>query len=221
MSTDFVVKATKRNDIGKGASRRLRRSEMVPAVIYGGGADPESLTLNHHEFIHMLENEAFYSSILTVDVEGKKSQAILRDLQRHAYKPKILHVDLQRVSAKEKIHMHVPLHFLGEDKAPGVKDGGAISHSMSDLEISCLPADLPEFIEVDLSTLEMDGVVHISDIKLPKGVESVALSHGEDHDLPVASIHKTRAAVEEEPSASAGDEAAPSGDEAAPEEGGE
>jgi len=198
MSTSFVLNAEKRADVGKGASRRLRHAGKVPAVIYGGDKEAESLVVNHNELIKHLENEAFYSSILKVQIGGSTEQAILRDLQRHVSKPKIVHLDLQRVSASEKLHMHVPLHFIGEDKAPGVKAGGIISHSMTDIEVSCLPQDLPEFLEIDVSKMEMDDVIHISDIKLPAGVSSVALSHGEDHDLPVVAIHKTRATATEE-----------------------
>ncbi len=195
--SDFVVVAEKRTDVGKGASRRLRRADKVPAVVYGGSAEPESLTVDHNELIKQLEHEAFYSSILTLEVGGKKSKAVLKDLQRHPYKPKVLHMDLQRVDPKEKLHMHVPLHFIGDDVAPGVKAGGLLSHSMTDLEVSCLAKDLPEYLEVDVSSMEIGDVLHISDVKLPKGVESVALSHGPDHDLPVATMHKTRGASEE------------------------
>ena len=190
--SDFIIEAQVRNDLGKGASRRLRREEKVPAVIYGGEQDPVSLTLSHSAMLKGLESEAFYSSVLTVKIDGKAEKAILRDLQRHAFKPKLLHVDFQRVSEKEKLHMQVPLHFIGEETAPGVKAGGMVQHIMNDVEVSCLAKDLPEFIEVDVSGLELEGVIHISDLKLPAGVESVALSHGEDHDLPVVAIHKTR-----------------------------
>jgi len=210
MSTNFVVEASSRSDVGKGASRRLRHANLIPAVMYGGEQDPVSLTINHDDINKALDNEAFYSSILTVNIDGKPNKAVLKDVQRHAYKPKVLHVDLQRVSEKEKIHMHVPLHFVGEDKAPGLKEGGQISHNMPDLEIICMAKDLPEYIEVDVSAMGLEDTIHISDLKLPAGVESVQLSHGEDHDLPVVSLHKKKGG---------GEEAA--GSEEASEEGGE
>lgn len=209
MSSTFVLKAEKRADVGRGASRRLRNAGMVPAVIYGGGKDAESLTVNHNELIKHLENEAFYSSILNIQVGGSSQQAVLRDLQRHVYKPKVVHLDLQRISATEKLHMHVPLHFIGEDVAPGVKAGGIVTHSMTDLEVVCLPKDLPEFLELDVSKLGLDEVLHISHVKLPAGVTSVALSHGEEHDLPVVSIHLPRGAMEEETTAAPEAPAAP------------
>ncbi|MDH5544727.1 MAG: 50S ribosomal protein L25/general stress protein Ctc [Gammaproteobacteria bacterium] len=212
MSTNFVLEAQSRDDVGKGASRRLRHANKVPAVMYGGGVDPVSLTLNHDDVIKSLENEAFYASVLTIKIDGKPTKAVLKDVQRHAFKPKALHLDLQRVNEKEKLHMHVPLHFTGEESAIGVKEGGLISHNMSDLEIICLAKDLPEFIEVDVSGLSLEQTLHISDLKLPSGVESVQLSHGADHDLPVVSIHKKKGS----------DDAAASGEgAAATEEGGE
>jgi len=213
MSGDFTIEAVTRSDEGKGASRRLRHAGNIPAVIYGGDKDPVSLTIEHNKILHALENEAFYTSILKVNIDGKTEKAILRDVQRHAYKPKVTHIDLQRVSGADIIHMNVPLHFIGEDKAAGVKAGGALTHNMSELEISCAANDLPEFIEVDVTALELEGVLHISDIKLPKGVTSVALSHGEDHDQPVAAIHKKRGGDDtaevdaEAPAEDAGEEA--------------
>ena len=212
MSTDIIIEAVTRADIGKGASRRLRHANQIPAVLYGGGTDPVSLTFDHNDILKSLENEAFYSSILTVKVDGKANKAVLKDVQRHAFKPKVLHIDLQRVSDKEKIHMHVPLHFIGDDKAPGLREGGLLTHNMADLEIICMAKDLPEFIEVDVSNMGLEATIHISDLKLPAGVESVQLSHGADHDLPVAAMHKKKGGGEDETSASA---------EETPEEGGE
>ena len=212
MSTDIIIEAVTRADIGKGASRRLRHANQIPAVLYGGGTDPVSLTFDHNDILKSLDNEAFYSSILTVKVDGKANKAVLKDVQRHAYKPKVLHIDLQRVSDKEKIHMHVPLHFIGDDKAPGLREGGLLTHNMSDLEIVCMAKDLPEFIEVDVSNMGLEETLHISDLKLPAGVESVQLSHGADHDLPVAAMHKKKGGGDEETSASA---------EETPQEGGE
>jgi large subunit ribosomal protein L25 len=206
---DFSLNATARNDMGKGASRRLRRlAQQVPAIIYGGSADPQSISLAHKDVVHALENEGFYSHIINLNVDGNSQEVILKDMQRHPAKPVILHMDFQRVDKTHKITVKVPLHFINEETAIGVKQGGGIvSHSMTELEISCLPQDLPEYLEVDLASVELGGTVHISDVKLPKGVESVALSHGADHDLPVAAIIKPRGQAETEETDSA-DEAA-------------
>ncbi len=202
MSESFIIEAEVRTDTGKGASRRLRHTDKVPAVLYGAGKDPVALTLSHNEMHHHLENEAFYSHILTINVGKKKEKAILKDLQRHPAKPRLMHVDFQRVDMKEKIRMHVPLHFMNEEDAPGVKAGGLVNHSATELHIVCLPKDLPEFIEVDLGELELDASLHVSDLTLPKGVESVDLGHGDDssHDHIVAAIHLPRAekAIDEE-----------------------
>ncbi len=207
MSESFIIEAEVRADTGKGASRRLRHSDKVPAVLYGAGKDPVALTLSHNEMFHHLENEAFYSHILTINVGKKKEKAILKDLQRHPAKPRLMHVDFQRVDMKEKIRMHVPLHFTNEEDAPGVKAGGLINHSATELHIACLPKDLPEFIEVDLGELELDASLHVSDLTLPKGIESVDLGHGDDssHDHIVAAIHLPRAekAIDEEDDAPA------------------
>ena len=167
MSTDYVINAEVRTETGKGAIRRMRHAEMVPAILYGAGAAPVQLTITHKDIAKQLENEAFYSHILTVNVEGKEEQAVLKDLQRHPSKARILHLDLLRISASEKITMQVPLHFIGEDVAPGVKDaGGLISHQMSIVEIRCLAKDLPEFLEVDMSAVNLGETLHLSDIKL-------------------------------------------------------
>jgi len=197
--SDIKLNANVRSDEGKGASRRLRRLEgRVPGIIYGGKAEPQSISLLQKDLFKALESEAFFSSVLTVDVDGKGEKVILRDLQRHPAKEMLLHIDFQRVSADTKVHIKAPLHFLNEESCKGVKAGGIVSHTLTELEISAPASKLPEFIEVDLADLEMDGVLHISDIKLPAGVESVDLSHGEDHDLVVASVHKPRGAIEAE-----------------------
>jgi len=197
-NVDFNITAEVRNDMGKGASRRLRREGKFPAVIYGGDAEPASLALDHDEMVHSLENEAFYSHILTLEIDGKKEKAVLKDLQRHPAKPLLLHADFMRVSDKEKIKMHVPLHFINEESAPGVKKGGVITHNMTEVEVQCLPKDLPEFLEVDLDGVEIEQIIHLTDIKLPAGVELVELLHGDDHDQAIAAIHKTRASKEVE-----------------------
>ena len=192
----FEIQADVRHEIGKGASRRLRRNEKVPGVIYGGNKAPISLTLEHKTISKALENESFYSRILTLIVGDEPERVILKDLQRHPYKRRIVHVDFQRVRSDEKLHLHIPLHFIHAEIAPGVKDaGGLVSHIISDVEVSCLPDDLPEFIEVDLSNMQLNQILHLSDLKLPKGVEVVALAHGDDK--PIVSIHIPR--VEEEP----------------------
>jgi len=201
MTDIFELNAEKRADMGKGASRRLRRlQDKVPAILYGGEKQPLAITLEHRQVLKALENEAFYSHILTIKVDGKAEKVVLKDIQRHAFKPKVVHMDFQRVSGKTKLHMHVPLHFINEDIAPGVKTGGGmVNHLLTDVEVVCLPADLPEYIEVDLAKLEVNQALHLSDLKLPKGVELVALSH--DHDLSVVNIQLPRAAVAEEAAA--------------------
>jgi len=199
MSMNFELNASVRHDLGKGASRRLRQENKVPAVIYGGGGEPMPLVLEHNKVLHSLEREAFYSHILTINIDGKTEKAVLKDLQRHPFKPAVLHLDLQRVNETEKLRMHVPLHFIGEDVAPGVKQsGGVVSHLINDVEIDCLPKDLPEFIQVDVSSLQLNETVHLSDLKLPAGVELVQLHHGPEHDLPVVSIHLLRGIKEDE-----------------------
>jgi large subunit ribosomal protein L25 len=199
MAISFELNAESRTDTGKGASRRLRRAGKVPAIIYGGDKDPEALTLSHNELLRNLEHEAFYSHILMINTGGSTTSAILRDLQRHPSKPVIMHVDLQRVSANEELRTQVPIHFVGEDVCPGVKAGGLVMHELTDVEIECFPKDLPEYIEVDMSGLEIGDTVHLSDLKVPDGVTLLELARGEDHDLSVASIHAKRVeAVEEE-----------------------
>ncbi len=208
--SDFELNAKIREDKGKGASRRLRRlAHEVPAIIYGGKKDPVMISLSHKDFAHSLSNEAFYSHIVTLNVEGKSEDVILKDVQRHPHKPFITHADFYRIDKNQKLTVKAPLHFINEDQCYGVKmEGGVITHSITELEISCLPADLPEYIAIDMTDLKMDEILHISDIKLPEGVESVALSHGDDHDLPVAAIHMPRAALEEEEPVEAEDDAA-------------
>jgi large subunit ribosomal protein L25 len=211
----FELEAELRQDVGKGASRRLRHANKVPAVIYGAELAPVSLTLDHNKVIHALSHEAFYSHILTLKINSKPEQVILKDVQRDPANPRVNHIDFLRVKADQKLHMHVPLHFVGDEKAPGLGMGGVVYHAMSDVEISCLPANLPEYLEVDTSKMELDQTLHLSDIKLPKGVELVAFSHGvEGHDLPVVSIHKPRM-IEEEVVAVAEEEGAEGATDAA------
>ena len=200
MSTDFTLHAKGREDTGKGASRRLRRlAGEIPAIVYGGKKDPAMLTLLHKDVAKALENEAFYSHIVTLDIDGSSEDVILKDVQRHPAKKQILHLDFFRVNKTTKLQTKVPLHFINEDSSIGVKTGGGIvAHTMTELDIMCLPKDLPEYIEVDMADIDLCQIVHISDIKLPKGVESVALSHGSDHDLSVATINKPKAAPVDE-----------------------
>ncbi|GMR08366.1 MAG: 50S ribosomal protein L25/general stress protein Ctc [Gammaproteobacteria bacterium] len=209
MATTFELNAETRSDLGKGASRRLRHAGKVPAVIYGAGKDSASLTLEHNEVFHALENEAFYSSILTVNIDGKAEKAVLKDLQRHPARPIIMHMDLQRVEENARLHMHVPIHFIGEDIAPGVKAGGVVNHAMTEVEVTCLPKDLPEYIEVDISALEVDQILHLSDLQTPEGVEMVELGHGSGHNQPVVSIHLPRGTHDEDEEEEAAEEAAP------------
>ncbi|MET1254816.1 50S ribosomal protein L25/general stress protein Ctc [Aliikangiella maris] len=201
MSESFELNVEIREDMGKGASRRLRRLEgKVPGIIYGAGKEPQTISVIHSEIIKHLEEEAFYSHVLTLNVNGTPESVILKDLQRHPYKPKINHVDFLRIKAGEKLQTTVPLHFLNEETGPGAKAGGVINHTISAVEVSCLPKDLPEFIEVDLGALEMDQVIHLSDLQLPNGVELVELALGEDHDQAVVTIHKGRSAKSDEES---------------------
>lgn len=205
MKANFEVVANARHDIGKGASRRLRREDKVPGVVYGGGKDTVSLVVEHKSIAKSLENEAFYSRILTLKTDATSERVILKDVQRHPFKARIMHVDFQRVRADEKLHMYIPLHFVGADEAPGVKDaGGIISHIMNDVEVSCFPDDLPEFLEVDVSAMQLNDILHLSNLKLPKGVEIVALTH--EDDKPVVSVHMPR--IEEEPVAESTEEVA-------------
>ena len=224
--SDNTLNATSREDLGKGASRRLRRlADQVPAVIYGGKKDAQSISLLHKDLSHALESESFYSQIIELSIDGNAESVILKDLQRHPARAVILHADFLRVDKTQKLTIRAPLHFINEDTCVGVKlQGGVITHSMTELEISCLPADLPEYIEVDMAEMEVDQIVHISDIKLPEGVESVALAHGGDHDLSVAAIHVPKAApAEEDMDAAEGEDAAGGADGASEstEEGGE
>ncbi|ANQ83898.1 50S ribosomal protein L25/general stress protein Ctc [Azoarcus olearius] len=185
--------ATKREGQGSSASRRLRRAAQVPGIIYGAGKDAQPITLDHNELYHLLKKEAFHASVLSINVEGAKETVVLRDTQWHAYKQQVLHIDFQRVDASQKLHLKVPLHFVNGDNAPAVKLGGnIIAHVMTELDVQCLPSSLPEFIEVDLAALEAGQSIHVSQLKLPAGVEAV--HHGEG-DPVVASAQTTRGAA--------------------------
>jgi large subunit ribosomal protein L25 len=191
---DFTLNAEARSDLGKGASRRLRRlAALVPAVVYGGDKAPESISMLAKEVAKLLENEAAYSHIIELNVGGTKQNVVIKALQRHPAKGHVLHADFVRVVAGQKLTAIVPLHFLNQEAA--VKKGGEISHTETELEVTCLPKDLPEFIEVDLANAEIGTIVHLSDLKAPKGVEFVALAHGKD--LAVANVHAPRIVADE------------------------
>ncbi len=200
MRITFQVGADTRHDQGKGASRRLRRAGKVPAVLYGGHGEPRSITLDHRQLLTLIDNEKFYSSIISVNVDAQQQPAIVRDVQMHPARNAVVHVDLQRVIENEKLKIHLPIHFKGEAVAPGVKtQGGIVSHLMQDVEVSCLPKDLPEFLELDLSSMQLNESKYLADVPLPEGVTIPELAH---RNPPVVSVHSPRAA-EPEPEAAA------------------
>lgn len=208
MKENFVVTAEPRNDQGKGASRRLRREGKVPAIVYGGADAPISIAVSGNEMFKHLKIEAFYSHLLTLKIGADSHQVVLKDLQRHPVSGYAIHADFQRVLADKPLRMHVPLHFKGADIAPGVKTGGGIvEHQLNQVEVECLPALLPEFFEVDLSNLNVNESIHLSQLPLPEGVSLVQLKHGNDQSI--VAIHLPRSAFEEEaPAAPAADAAA-------------
>lgn len=206
----IVLEAETRTDLGKGASRRLRRLEnKVPGILYGGDKKSQSIHLLHNKVLKALESESIYSSVFDLRVNGKVEHVILKDLQRHPYKPIIMHMDLQRVAAKDVLVKSVPIHFINENTCKGVKAGGRINHTMNQVEVRCQAKNLPEFIEVDMAEVLLNDVVHLSDIKLPKGVQFTIDMNDPEHNLPVVSIHtpKGSAADEEDSKASEGDAA--------------
>jgi len=210
MKTSFELVAEFRETQGKGASRRLRHQGKVPAILYGGHTAARSLTLSHQKLLIMLDNERFYSTILSLKVGDQTQQAILKDVQRHPYKNAIVHIDFQRVEENEKIRISIPLHFTGAAVSPGVKtQGGIVSHMRNDVEVSCLPKDLPEFVEVDISGLSLNESIHLSQLKLPEGVSLIDLAM---EDSEVVVIHSPRA---EEPEAAVASTGAPAADAAA------
>ena len=229
MAKQLDLIAEFREDSGKGSSRRLRRAGKVPAIIYGAGREPRALTFDHNALLRAVENESFFSSVLNVQVGENIRKSILKDIQVHPAKRQILHLDLQRIVEDEKIRMTVPIHFLNEEVAPGVKTGGGIvAHLRTDAEVSCFPGNLPEYLEVNVEALELDELLHLSDIVLPEGVELTDLIAEPPRDDAIVSIHVPRVVVEEEPEvegeeaaaegeaegeAAAGDEAADSADD--------
>jgi large subunit ribosomal protein L25 len=196
MRIAFEISAEPRNDQGKGASRRLRHSGKVPAILYGAHAEPTRLALEHHKVLALSADEKFYSSIISVSIGGQKQPAIVKDVQMHPARTAVMHIDLQRVMENEKIRLHLPIHFRGAAASPGVKtQGGVISHHMADIEVVCLPKDLPEFVELDLSAMNLNESLYVADIKVPAGVTVSALAHGANP--PVVSVHAPRVAEPE------------------------
>jgi large subunit ribosomal protein L25 len=220
MSDAFELSAELREDKGKGASRRLRRlADQIPAIIYGGNKDPQPLTLIRKDLEKALENEAFYSHVLTISVGGDAQKAILKDLQRHPAKDSVMHADFLRVDDKTVVKVNIPIHFLNEESCVGVKmEGGMIQHQATDIEVQCLPGDIPEYIEVDMLEVVTGQIIHLSDIALPENVTSLALSLGEDHDLAIASVIAPKGSADEEELEVAAEEAEETGEEEEEEE---
>ena len=211
----FKIEASVREDQGKGASRRLRREGNIPAIVYGGNKEPQSITINHNELLKHLDHEAFFSHILELTVGGETDEVVLRDLHRHPYKTTVvLHADFQRITRGQKMRMHVPLHFDNREESKGAKAGGVISVIHNEIEIECLPRQLPEYLTVDLSDLDVNESIHLSQISLPEGISIPALSLDEEHDVAVVAIHppKVDRSAEEEAGEEGGEEA--SGEEA-------
>lgn len=205
----ITINTETRTDMGKGASRRLRHEEKMPAIIYGGSKKPVSLTILTKNIRAHLGDELFFSQVLELSIDGKKTEkVVLRDIQYHPYKVDPMHVDFQRVSAKQKMHFHVALHFTGEEAAPGAKHGGLVSHVLHEVEVECLAKNIPEYIEVDMSSMDMGDSLHLTDLVLPKGVELLALKHDEDHNEVVVAIHAPRGIADEDDAAVEGDAAA-------------
>ena len=197
MSTNFELNAKARDVFGTNASRRLRRLEQVPAMIYGGDQDNEAVLLDHHEIMHNLEVEAFHSAIISLNTGSGSQQVILREVQHHRYRPRLVHVDFQRIKATERLHMKIPLHFAGVDEAPGVKvEEGIFSPLMTELDVTCLPKDLPEYIEIDVSALGINDVIHLSSVELPEGVDLTVVPH-EGEDPSVVTVMPPRTIEEE------------------------
>jgi len=207
MSTGFELEFEPRDQHGKSHNRRLRRHGRVPGVLYGAGRDPRPISLNWNSLMHQMEKEAFYTSIITLKEGDKAQPVIVKDVHRHPIKPQILHIDFQRILEDEEITLDVPIHFIGEAQSKGVKiQGGEIQHLLTEIEVSCLPRNLPEFIEVDVSGLELNQLLHLSDIPAPEGVEFVELTHGRDPG--VVAINPPRREEEEAPAAEAAPAAA-------------
>ena len=206
MTDIFTLEAEVRTDLGKGASRRLRHANKVPAILYGEGKEPVSLTLAHNKVFRAQQEEAFYSHVLTLNVDGKPVECLIKDMQRHPFKQVIMHMDFMRIDATHAVHVNAPIHFINEEAAE--KKGGKIAHQLNEIAVSCLPADIPEFIEVDVAGLEVGQTLHLSDITLPKGVTSDELAKGESHDQAVATLNAPKGSSDEDDSEAAAEEPA-------------
>ena len=185
---EFEVVAQPRDALGTNASRRLRRTGRIPAILYGGGKDPMPLSIEENRIKKQIENEAFAAHVLTVKIDGAENQAVLKSVHREPATERVIHMDFQRISASSEIHMHVPLHFMNEEACPGKKAGGIVTHLLVEVEVGCLPKDLPEYIEVDMAALDVGDAVHLSELTLPEGVHIMALAHNPDNDQPVVSV---------------------------------
>lgn len=206
MTDLFTLDAEVRTDLGKGASRRLRHANKVPAILYGEGQDPISLTLEHKNVYRAQQEEAFYSHVLTINIDGKPVECLLKDMQRHPFKQIVMHLDFLRVDATHAVHVNVPVHFINEEAAE--KKGGKMAHHVNEIAITCLPADIPEFIEVDVADIEVGQTLHLSDVALPKGVTSDELAKGEDHDQAVATLNAPKGSSGDSEEAASEEEAA-------------
>jgi len=219
MASTHKITATRRSDAGKGASRRLRRAGQVPAILYGNNIDPLSIQLDHEDIVLAAKNEWFFSSVLDLDIEGELQRVLVRDWQVHPYKQQMLHLDFFRIDEKAEIRVNVPLHFINQEESPAGKASGVvIGHNLTEVEVACLSKDLPEYIEVDLATLEEGQLIHMSELKLPEGVELVALRQGDEYDQAVVSAHAVKVEAEPAPAESeAAEDEAPAADDAADE----
>ncbi len=194
---EFEVVARPRTGLGTNASRRLRRTGKIPAILYGGGKDPMPLSLEENRIRKQVENEAFASHVLSVKIEGEESQAVLKSVHRDPATERVIHLDFQRISASSEIHMRVPLHFVNEEDCPGKRAGGIVTHLLVEVEVGCLPKDLPEYIEVDMESLDVGDSVHLSELDVPEGVHVMTLVHNPDNDQPVVSVqHPQKLVIE-------------------------
>jgi large subunit ribosomal protein L25 len=199
MSKNVEIQAQSRKDEGKGASRRLRRASFVPAVVYGAGKAPESIQIEHNTILLAAKNESFFSSIINLNVDGAVQKVLVRDWQKHPFKQQMMHMDFQRIRAGEKLHTSIPLHFIGQEQSPAAKTSGVVvSHNITEIEVACLAEALPEYIDVDLSSIDQGDMIHLSELNLPEGVEIPDLQHGPEHDRAVVTVHAVKVEVEPE-----------------------
>jgi large subunit ribosomal protein L25 len=206
MAKTHEIKAQSRKDEGKGASRRLRHANFVPAVVYGAGKDPESIQIVHNTILLAAKHEWFFSSVLDLNIDGKVQKVLVRDWQKHPFKQLMMHMDFLRINENEVVRVNVPLHFLNQETSPAAKTSGlVISHNLTEVEVSCLPKDLPEFIELDLAELKEGDIIHLSQLKLPADVEIPSLALGEDHDIAVVTVMFVEEEVDEESESAEGE----------------